>query len=216
MFLRQKANSVFKFTAVNEDCIDKIVKKLKSKSSTGYDNISNILIKHARTILVKPLTLLANQIIHTGEFPRQLKIARVKPLYKKGDQSCFSNYRPISLLPSISKIFENVMAAQLMEYFTTNNLLCIQQFGFRPGHSTELAALKLANHLIAELDNCKIPTNIYIDLSKVFDTLNFDILLKKLEHYGINESAKRLIHSYLTDRFQFIYQSPLGFHKDQC
>ena len=203
-YLGQKANSVFKFTAVNEDCIDKIVKKLKSKSSTGYDNISNILIKHARTILVKPLTLLANQIIHTGEFPRQLKIARVKPLYKKGDQSSFSNYHPISLLPSISKIFENVMAAQLMDYFTTNNLFCIQQFGFRPGHSTELAALKLANHLIAELDNCKIPTNIYIDLSKAFDTLNFDILLKKLEHYGINESAKRLIHSYLTDRFQFV------------
>ena len=143
-------------------------------------------------------------IIHTGEFPRRLKIATVKPLYKKGDQSSFSNYRPISLLPSISKIFENVMAAQLMHYFTANiNLFCIQQFGFRPGHSTELAALKLANHLIAEMDNCKVPTNIYIDLSKVFDTLNFDILLKKLDHYGINESAKRLIHSYLTDHFQF-------------
>ena len=203
-YLGQKANSVFKFTAVNEDCIDKIIKKLKSKSSTGYDNISNKLIKHARTVLVKPLTLLANQIIHTGEFPRQLKIARVKPLFKKGDETSFSNYRPISLLPSISKIFENVMAAQLVDYFTTNNLFCIQQFGFRPGHSTELAALRLANHLITEMDNCKVPTNIYIDLSKAFDTLNFDILLKKLEHYGINESAKRLIHSYLTDRLQFV------------
>ena len=100
------------------------------------------------------------------------------------------NYRPISLLPSISKIFENVMAAQLMDYFTTNNLFCIQQFGFRPGHSTELAALKLSNHLIAELDNCKIPTNIYIDLSKAFHTSNFNILLKKLEHYGINGSVE--------------------------
>ena len=94
-YLGQKANSVFKFTAVNEDCIDKIIKKLKSKSSTGYDNISNKLIKHARTVLVKPLTLLANQIIHTGEFPRQLKIARVKPLFKKGDETSFSNYRVI-------------------------------------------------------------------------------------------------------------------------
>ena len=176
-YLGQKANTVFKFTVVNEECIDKIIKKLKSKSSTGYDNISNKLIKHARTILVKPLTLLANQIIHTGEFPRQLKIARVKPLYKKGDESSFQNYRPISLLPSISKILEKVMAEQLVDYFTTNNLSCIQQFGFRPGHSTELAALKLANHLITEMDNFKVPTNIYIDLSKAFDTLNFDILL---------------------------------------
>ena len=116
-YLGQKTNTVFKFTVVNEECIDKIIKKLKSKSSTSYDNISNKLIKHARTILVKPLTLLANQIIHTGEFPRQLKIARVKPLYKKGDESSFSNYRPISLLPFISKIFEKVMAEQLVDYF---------------------------------------------------------------------------------------------------
>ena len=75
--------------------------------------------------------MLANQIIHTGEFPRQLKIAAVKPLYKNGDETSFSNYCPISLLPSISKIFENVMAAQLVDHFTctTNNLFCIQQFG---------------------------------------------------------------------------------------
>ena len=143
--------------------------------------------------------MLANQIIHTGEFPRQLKIARVKPLFKKGDETSFSNYRPTSLLPSISKIFENEMATQLVDYFTTNNLFCIQQFGFRPGHSSELAALGLANHLITEIENCNVSTNIYIDLSKAFDTLNFDILLKKVEHYGINESAKRLIHSYFTD-----------------
>ena len=100
-YLGQRANTVSKFTVVNEECIDKIIKKIKLKYSTGYDNISNKLIKHARTILVKPLTLLANQIIHRGEFPRQLKIARMKPLYKKGDESSFSNYRSISLLPSI-------------------------------------------------------------------------------------------------------------------
>ena len=96
------------------------------------------------------------------------------------------------------------MAEQLVDYFTTNNSFYIQQFGFRPGHFTELAALKLANHLITEMDNFKVPTNIYIELSKAFDTLSFDILLKKLEHYGINGSAKRLIHSYLTDRLQFV------------
>ena len=80
-YLGHKTDSVFKFSEVNEDCIDKIIKNLKSKSSTGYDNISNKLIKHARAILVKPLTLLTNQVIHTGVFPRQLKIARVKPLF---------------------------------------------------------------------------------------------------------------------------------------
>ena len=96
------------------------------------------------------------------------------------------------------------MAAQLIDYFTSKKLFCIQQFGFRPGYSTELAALKLANLMIAEIDNNTVPTNIYIDLSKAFDTLNFDILLTKLDHYGVNESAKRRIHSYLTDRSQFV------------
>ena len=68
------------------------------------------------------------------------------------------------------------MTSQLIGYFTSKNLFCLQQFGFRPGHSIELAALKLVNHVISEMDNCNIPTNIYIDFSKAFDTLNFDIL----------------------------------------
>ena len=82
--------------------------------------------------------------------------------------------------------------------------LCLQQFGFRPGHSTELAALKLVNHVISEMDNCNIPTNIYIDLSKAFDTLNFDILLNKLDYYGVQGCANRLIYSYLSERWQFV------------
>ena len=163
-YLNNRTNIVFNFTEVSEECIASIIKNMKS--STGYDNISNKRIKSAKDVLIKPLTLLMNQIIHTGEFPKQLKIAKVKPLFKKGNQSSFTNYRPISLLPSISKIFEDVMTSQLMEYFTSKNLFCLQQFGFRPGHSTELAALKLVNHVISEMDNCNIPTNIYIDLSK--------------------------------------------------
>ena len=93
------------------------------------------------------------------------------------------------------------MTSQLMEYFTPKNLFCLQQFGFRPGHSTELDALKLVNHAIAEMNNFNIPTNIYIELSKAFDTLNFDILLKKLDYYGVQGCANRLIYSYLFDRY---------------
>ena len=88
-------NTVFNFTEVSEVCIDSIIKNMKSKSSTGYDNISNKLIKSAKDVLIKPLTLLMNQIIYTGEFPKQLKIAKVKPLFKKGNQSSFTNFRPI-------------------------------------------------------------------------------------------------------------------------
>ena len=203
-YLSNKTNTIFNFTEVSEEFIDRIIKNMKSKSSTGNDNVSKKLVKSAKDVLIKPLTLLMNQIIHTGEFPKQLKIAKVKPLFKKGNQPSFTNYRPISLLPSISKIFEHVMTSQLMEYFTSKNLFYLQQFGFRPGHSTELAALKLVNHVIYEMDNFNILTNIYIDFSKAFDTLNFDILLNKLDYYGVQECANRLICIYFFDRWQFV------------
>ena len=120
-----RTNTIFNFTEVHEESIDSIIKNVKSKSRTGYDNISNKLVKSAKDVLIKPLTLLINQIIYTGEFPKQLKIAKVKPLFKKGNQSSFGNYRPISLLPFISKIFEHVMTFQLKEYFTLKNMFCL-------------------------------------------------------------------------------------------
>ena len=155
-----KPNMTFNFIPVSEVYIDNVINKLKNKSSCGYDNISNKHIKYAKNVLTKPLTLLINQCLHTGIFPSQLKLSRVKPLFKSGDQSRFSNYRPISLLPSLSKIFERVIFDQLLGYFTNNKLLCMDQFGFRPGHSTELAALRLVDHLITQMDKCRVPTNI--------------------------------------------------------
>ena len=156
-----KPNVNFNFIPVNETYIDNIINKLKNKSSCGYDNFSNKHIKYARNVLTKPFTLLINQCLQTEIYPSQLKMSIIKPLFKSGDKSLFSNYRPISLLPSLSKIFERVVFDQLPGYFTNNNL-CLDQFGFRPGHSTELAALLLVDHLITQMDRCKIPTNIYI------------------------------------------------------
>ena len=91
-----------------------------------------------------------------------------------------------------------------MEYFTSKSLFCLQQFGFKLGHSTELAALKLMNHIISEMDSCNIPKNIYIDLSKAFDTLSFDILLNKLDYYCVQGCANRLIYSYLSKKLPFV------------
>ena len=118
-------------------------------------------------------------MLYTGIFPNALKMSKTIPLFKKGDASNMSNYMPISLLPTISKVFERVIYSQLYHYFNNNNLLSEQQYGFRAHHSTELAAVKLINYINKQMDNGKIPTNIYLDLSKAFDTLNFKFLLKK-------------------------------------
>ena len=199
-----KPTSNFSFNPVNEECIAKFIVKLKNKSSFGYDSISNKLIKSAGHVLVKPLTVIVNQSLHTGVYPSQLKLSRIKPLFKNGNKSQFNNYRPISLLPSLSKIFEYVMFDQLLHYFTENNLLSMEQYGFRPGHSTELAAVRLVDEITSKMDNNLIPTNIYIDLSKAFDTLNHSILLYKLKYYGVTGCANKLLQCYLSGRSQFV------------
>ena len=203
-YLVNEANKCIQFEAVNESNINDAINRLKNKSSYGHDEISNKTIKHAKNILIRPLTLIINQMLQTGEFPNDLKISRVKPLFKSGETSSFSNYRPISLLPSFSKIFEYVIFKQLYSYMDDNRLFSLEQYGFRIGHSTELAALHLVNHLTKQMDTGKIPINIYIDLSKAFDTLDHAILLDKLKYYGIRGVAYRLFHSYLSNRYQYV------------
>ena len=110
--------------------------------------------------------MIINQTMSTGIFPNALKIAKVRPLYKKGEQSSLNNYRPISLLPTISKIFERVLYNQIYKYFNDNNLISEQQYGFRSQHSTELATIKLMDTIIKNMDNTntvKTPTTIFLD-----------------------------------------------------
>ena len=126
------------------------------------------------------------------------------PFLKKGDQFSFENYRPISLLTSISKIFEKVVFDQLYGYFTLNKLIYNSQYGFRKEHSTEFAALELIDKLMKGIDERKIPLSIFLDLSKAFDTLDHKILLSKLQHYGIHNTSLKWFHNYLTDRKQYV------------
>ena len=203
-YLNNHTISRFHFTPVDENTISRFISNLKNKSSFGHDNISNILLKKSKEVLIQPLTLLINQTLSTGIFPNELKISRVKPLYKNGEVSQICNYRPISLLPSLSKIFEYVIFHQLFSYMENNKLLSCEQFGFRSGHSTELAALRLIDHLIKQMDQHFVPINIYIDLSKAFDTLDHNILLSKLSYYGVAGPANALFRSYLSDRRQYV------------
>ena len=115
--------------------------------SKGYDGISTEHLKLINKDISKCLTLIISQSSNSGIFPDKLKIAKVTPIYKKGDKQIITNYRPISVLPVISKIFETVIHEQLSEYFVTNNLFSPQQYGFRKNSSTELAALELLDRL---------------------------------------------------------------------
>ena len=157
-----------------------VIKRLKNKFSYGLDGVSISLIKNSSDVLSKALTLIINQTI----IPEKLKSSKVIPIFKSGEVICISNYRPISLHPSLSKVFEYVILDQLTDYLIkNNNILCSGQFGFRSGYSTELAALRLIDRIISHLDAGRIPLNIYIDLSKAFHTLDHTTLFKKLRHY---------------------------------
>ena len=126
------------------------------------------------------------------------------PIDKKCNIHSIINYRPISLLPTLSKVFERVIYNQLYTYFDHNKLLSEQQYGFRTKHSTELAAVKLVDYISHEINKKHTPVNIYIDLSKAFDTLNFDILLYKLHYYGVTGVALKLIKCYISNRKQYV------------
>ena len=178
--------------------------KITNSHSCGHDNISNSTLKCIAHEICECLTLITNQSITTGIFTENLKIAKVVPIYKKDDQSQIKNYRPISVLPVISKIFENAMHSQLMEYFTSHKLLSNLQYGFRPNRSTELATLELMDRNINYMNENHCPVNIYLDLSKAFDSLYHDILLSKLKYYGLQWKALQLIKSYISGRCQYV------------
>ena len=156
-----------------------------------------------------------NRSLLSGIVPSQLKIAKVNPIFKSGDKQVFSNYRPISILPSISKILEKIMYTRLFDFVTNNEFLSPHQYGLRPNRSTNMAINDFYCKIADDLDNKHHSLGIFLDLSKAFDTLKHDILLHKLNMYGIRGLANSWIQNYLSNRKQYVaYNNSTSTHND--
>ena len=182
--------------------IKEIIKSLPWKNSSGYNEIPLRILKISMPLITSPLTYLCNKSISKGSFPTRLKYSQITPIFKKGDKAELTNYRPIFLLTSFSKIFEKLIYTRLNKHIIFNKILANEQYGFRRNTSTETAIYQLTNKILKALDNKEWVGGIFCDLSKAFDCVDHDILLGKLKFYGITGTANKLIESYLTNRFQ--------------
>ena len=191
---------------------------LKINKSAGYDVISFNVVKKCFGVLHKPLLHIFNLSLQTGIFPDKLKIARVTPLFKGGENYELGNYRPISVLPCFSKILEKIMYNRLYKYLTDNSILYKKQFGFQEGHSTEHAIVQLVDQIRNSFESKQYTLGVFVDLSKAFDTVNHKILISKLENYEIRGKKLLWFISYLTNRTQFIkyINANTGFQKIVC
>ena len=164
-----KATSNFKFQVVSESKVHRLLLSLNPCKATGIDKIPAKIIRVASPIIADSLTKIFNKAIRNECVPHDWKIARVITLHKKGPRNLLNNYRPISILPIVSKVFEKVLYEQLYNYLIANNLLSNKQFGFRRFHSTTSALLDSTNEWFVNMDRGLFNTAVFLDLKKAFD-----------------------------------------------
>lgn len=176
--------------------------KIKNKHSSGIDDLPTSIIKPAIPVVKDVLCHIINNSFKHGIFPEQLKIALIKPLFKKGNADLMENYRPISLLPAFSKIFELCMCKRLIDFFKHCNLLSLNQHGYVPGRSTQTAIFNFTKRILESMEKGNLAIGIFLDLSRAYDCVDPDMLLRKLKAYGVRGQTLHLFSSYLTNRQQ--------------
>ena len=185
----------------NEEIIEVIRDFETSKSSDVYGILPRI-IKSASNSICDKLSNIFNSSFESGVFPDLLKFACVTPIFKGGSRLEVSNYRPVSILPILSKIIEKIMEKRLRNFLKSYNILYDHQFGFQKGKSTSLAILDMCHKIVESFEKKEFACNVFLDFAKAFDTVNHSILISKLEFYGIRGVAKEWFKSYLSSRYQ--------------
>ncbi|XP_065652667.1 uncharacterized protein LOC136079922 [Hydra vulgaris] len=201
-FFWKKSDSFMEESELLIDELRLAISMLKTNKSAGLDEVNPDVVKAVSDIIEKPLFKIFNLSLKNGIFPDQLKLAKIIPIYKGGDDSIKSNFRPISILSCFSKILERIMHNRLYNYLEKNNILYHKQFGFRNNHSTEHAVIDLANQILNGFDNDSYTLGIFLDLSKTFDNVNHKILVYKLHNYGVVHSNLKWLQCYLQNRKQ--------------
>ena len=202
-YLRNPVSDSFFLGPTTEDEIRSTLMKLKN-SCSGWDSLSAKILKQVCNSISRPLSHICNLSFSCGIVPSELKVARVSPIFKKGSPNVLLNYRPISLLPCFSKIIEKIVASRLRTFLERHKILFENQFGFRKNHNTTTAVSYLVNEIVKNYENSLPVLGVFIDLQKAFDTIDHEILLAKLQHYGIRGVALEWFASYLNNRKQFV------------
>lgn len=197
------SHSIF-LSETNENEVMEAINNLKTKKTPGIDNLKSETLKLISNYIIAPLTYLINWSFNSGHCPAAFKIAVVKPIFKTGDKLNVTNYRPISLISNIAKVFETLLKNRIISYLNKHKIISERQFGFRENKSTQDAIVYLTNKLSKSIDE-KLPTLcVFVDLAKAFDTVDHSQLLYILENIGFRGTPYTLMQNYLKDRKQCV------------
>ena len=210
--IRQNNLSLF-FSPCTRTELKKMIGKLPSKNSSGHDNVSNTLLKEISDVIIEPLLIIFNQSLAKGIFPTIMKIADIVPLHKGKERYLETNYRPISLLTTLSKLLEKVVCTRVYNFLDNTGQIVSTQYGFRANHSCDQAISHLVGNIIKNIENKQITIGLFLDLSKAFDTLEHKIVLEKMKRYGIRGTCLSWFESYLTNRQMRVKCTPTSTGK---